>query len=782
MAEGHLKTHSVNRRQAQRQLMGAARAATFAEIKKTAINSLSSLKQELLSRSAAQESVFRLDALLEGTSSLLASLWQENKLSAGTKKAITNLLAQLDATAKDAVALQLNGKMKSLIAGALEALVELQPREKQITGTQIAGSAYPLAAPNPLQAVLIPAGLNIAAFNLNLTIPGLSLFTPLTQAGSRPVEEQTIYHRFVTDLIQIEDPSPASEVLSVALAERLHETFFRAAAGGQKTEKQLQAAFEKALQTVQAEIKQKQLRFEGKLTNTEIALTATTLLSHLPAQEALAILTALSVRLARENPKQEGEIQNLTAQIVSQFTGRPEVGPPTITNYNLPANINNPTNKPVISAPEVRVVGAIISAFVAALIAPKEEAAGTIGAAAEQKAGLESRTLTIDQTTYTGPLVSAPSQAPERASTVFTAPTRIIELIRVVAEKLPALALPALIAETAKLASTPAIQREVEAVVLAAAGTKEGQKYVLESVRRGEPSSLLNPSEIGGKVIVETVKALLDPKARLQEAREARPAISGKATPTVTEQVAQLAALVINTNKVAPTALTAAQALPLLEFVAQAQQARQTIKETQAQIAKNVKEGKLPTPAKSALRTSTNPKQIEAIADSIGTLAKTAQKMEGAGLKVPDVIMQSLAAGLAGLSLIPPQRPAIAKAPESKPAPRGQLDSFVKVLEAEIERLQTVAATDSTKAPTKFIAWQVQAQIEAIIISIQAAAANEDKIKKIRKELEDRALFEAVLKAIQKGDASSLEAVRDAIYEMRLIINKKELEKFSRPA
>ncbi|OGC11099.1 hypothetical protein A3K48_01015 [candidate division WOR-1 bacterium RIFOXYA12_FULL_52_29] len=868
---------SIKRHEMRHQVPGAARTLTPSEVKKLAIGALSSLKQELLlSRPAlsslSKENLALFDGLLNNTSSLLSTLWQENKLSAGTKKAVTNLLAQLDLAAKDTVGLQLNGKIKNLIANVMDALSQLQPDGKKPAnpGTPMAGLPYlgPETVNPVMQATIIPAGLSFAAFSLKLSIPDVSLFTPLTQASNRSVEEQrAVYHRFTSDLIHVEESNPASEVLSVALAERVNDTFLREATRrGKETEKQLQAAFEKALQEVQAEVKRintqisqtrqesvkntashtaenvsveflsteigfatvaaktgetAQISISGKLTTSEIALAATTLLSHLPVQEALATIAGESVRIAREIPRHEVELQNLTTQIVGQFTGQPIANLPTVANQaNLPANLNMVTGKtsPVLS-PEARVVATIVSALVAAIAVPKEEIVRTAFASVAQTAAQENRpTLTIDQTTYTGPQVSAPSQAPERASTVFTSatsvgqagtsepkaaantqtisePAKIVELIRVVAQKLPAASLPALMAEAAKLTSNPALRQEVEAIIITAATTKEGQKYVMEAARHGETAPLLSPaSEVGSRVVVETVKALIDPKVRLQAMRETKSVAASQTSKpaTVTEQVAQLAILVANTNKIAPTALTAAQALPLLEFVAQAQQARQTIKETQAQIAKDIKDGKLPAPAKPAPlssfnpiqgkpRTAANPKQIETIVDSLGTLAKSAQKMEAAGLKVPNAIMQSISAGLSGLNLVPAQMTNQAKAPESKPAPRGQLDSFVKVLEAEIERLQTVATTTSNKAPTRFVAWQVQAQIEAIIISIQAAAANESKIKKILKELEEKGLLEKVLKALKDGDADSIEAARDAIYQMRLIVNTREIE-FNRAA
>src|SRR3989339_209235 len=190
---------SIKRHEMRHQVPGAARTLTPSEVKKLAIGALSSLKQELLlSRPAlsslSKENLALFDGLLNNTSSLLSTLWQENKLSAGTKKAVTNLLAQLDLAAKDTVGLQLNGKIKNLIANVMDALSQLQPDGKKPAnpGTPMAGLPYlgPETVNPVMQATIIPAGLSFAAFSLKLSIPDVSLFTPLTQASNRSVEEQ----------------------------------------------------------------------------------------------------------------------------------------------------------------------------------------------------------------------------------------------------------------------------------------------------------------------------------------------------------------------------------------------------------------------------------------------------------------------------------------------------------------------------------------------------------------------------------------------------------------
>ncbi|MBU1867176.1 MAG: hypothetical protein KKD13_01715, partial [Candidatus Margulisbacteria bacterium] len=164
---------SIKRHEMRHPVPGAARTLTFAETKRFAINALSSLKQELLLSRPALSSILKenlslFDSLLNNTSSLLSTLWQENKLSPGTKKAIVNLLAQLDLAAKDTVGLQLNGKTKNLIANVMDALSQLQPEGKKSPGTPMAGLPYlGQEAVNPvMQATIIPAGISFAAFNL----------------------------------------------------------------------------------------------------------------------------------------------------------------------------------------------------------------------------------------------------------------------------------------------------------------------------------------------------------------------------------------------------------------------------------------------------------------------------------------------------------------------------------------------------------------------------------------------------------------------------------------
>lgn len=347
----------------------------------------------------------------------------------------------------------------------------------------------------------------------------------------------------------------------------------------------------------------------------------------------------------------------------------------------------------------------------------------------------------------------AAEKDPAAAQNHFTAK---LEMVQAVLEQLPQAALPVLLREHARAASSnPRVAEKVIApLIQATVKTEAGKDYVLHVFSRGAERELV-ATAIGRKVILQTV----------QHISEKAPMLRGHpAQPIALTEVAPLVAAA-NKASLAPAEITVEKAQAFLRLVTETQKNLTLI-----QPAKTTRRSIRPRPAAVAdypsartpgyRRMNLQPRlsslqrgKLTEASKSVRALLSAAQE---SGLALPETIKSALYSGLANLTPFSPQTPPanFSLAGESRAA--SSLKRVLAVLESQLVRPASLSLPASDLVRT--FSLSAQALLYGLIMRLVKGKISE--VEDIVEALRKKKQLGRLVKDVEEGlTAEAVEAI-----------------------
>jgi hypothetical protein len=442
------------------------------------------------------------------------------------------------------------------------------------------------------------------------------------------------------------------------------------------------------------------IEISGKVKAVE---TARELVASRPA-EILPIITEAALRLIEKNPGSQPEIVKFISEILAQPGAKP-VAAPAAETAAKPIPVQS-VNSPLSWATEP-----VLHEIIRSLIT-------------EPKAIVESH----------------------------------FDIARTILERSPEAALPMLLKEHAA-AKEPAVRAALESLTLEVARSAEGQKCVLNAFAKGEEKPLIS-SEIGHKVIIQTVQNMIKAASPQPVAKAAEISLKGKDS---TEQLVQISQLVATANKlkITPEGMKLSTAQSFLRLVAQTQRVIRLIgNKSLSRLEKrmNAKEKPAISSASSWNKAGRSTRrarvaQKSRTVNSRHALRELVQNAEESKLAIPKELFYIIGnhyAGLAGLTGIKDNRvmlpyEAAGKSEESTYA--SSLRRVLNVLEAELGR---VTAGKTSQAAARISALSAEILVYGLIM--RRVKAQIERADEIIKALKKKGYLSQMITAVKEGN------------------------------
>ncbi|MBN2057219.1 MAG: hypothetical protein JW782_00255 [Candidatus Saganbacteria bacterium] len=490
----------------------------------------------------------------------------------------------------------------------------------------------------------------------------------------------------------------------------------------------------------------------GRLEQRDLVRTTRELMDRKPA-DTLPQLIETAIRAISREPAKRAEIVNFISELFARTPNAAEAGK---------ANAPRP-----VAVPAAR---------------PQQQIAGNIGWASEPILVELIRSLLVE------PKQIVEQQFASVNNNRQITPQAATELAATILSQSAREALPVLLKEHAKVARTnPTARAALEQVIAQVSQTSAAREYVMAAFAKGETQPLVS-SEIGHKVVVQTVQAIMA-EARQQQT-QAKAASASLKSRSQQEQLTAISQMIASANyaKLPSEQLTIKTARAFLEFVAQTQKVIKIIgprnlSKLEKIEAKQSKQPVRSTPLGGKSARKKAPAKMSRTVRSRQALRELIQNAEDANLLIPKHLFYIIGnhyAGLAGLTGIR-DRKVMRPYEANERAPEARATSSLRRVLAAMEVDLARAVSRNTVAPAATTtASSLSAEVLVYGLVMRRVRAEIEKADEMIKALKKHGLLGMLVKAVQEGEADSvIDFINNVAMQAELLSRDSELTEAS---